>query len=51
MTRATLRFMESEIYNDYISKPDINDVFKMLSRKIYQTILIGPYLPRVQSKR
>ncbi len=51
MTRATLRFMESEIYNDYISKPDINDVFKMLSRKIYQTILRGPYLPRVQSKR
>jgi hypothetical protein len=51
MTRATLRFMESEVFNDYISKPDINDVFKMLSRKIYQSILRGPYLPRVQSKR
>ena len=51
MTRATLRFMESEVFNDYISKPDINNVFKMLSRKIYQSILRGPYLPRVQSKR
>lgn len=50
MTRATLRFMESETYNDYISKPDIDGVFKMLSRKIYQSILRGPYLPRVQSK-
>jgi len=51
MTRATLRFMESEVFNDYISKPDINNVFKMLSRKIYQSILRGPYLPRIQSKR
>ena len=48
MTRATLRFVETQ----NLSQDDktINDVFKMLSRKIYQSILRGPYLPRVQSK-
>lgn len=49
MTRATLRFMESQ--NLGMDDKNINDVFKMLSRKIYQSILRGPYLPRVQSKR
>ena len=51
MTRATLRFMESETFDGYISKPDINDVFKMLSRKIYKSILTGPYLTQVQLNR
>ena len=50
MTRATLRFMESETFDDYMSKPDINDVFKMLSKKIYRSILTGPYLTRVQNR-
>lgn len=48
MTRATLRFMESQ--NLDINDTNINDVFKMLSRKIYQTILRGPFLTRIQSK-
>ena len=49
MTRATLRFVETQ--NLSHDDKTINDVFKMLSRKIYQSILRGPYLPRVQSKR
>jgi hypothetical protein len=48
MTRATLRFVETQ--NLSHDDKTINDVFKMLSRKIYQSILRGPYLPRVQSK-
>ena len=48
MTRATLRFMESQ--NLDMDDTNINDVFKMLSRKIYQTILRGPFLTRIQSK-
>ena len=48
MTRATLRFLDTQ----NLSQDDktINDVFKMLSRKIYQSILRGPYLTRIQSK-
>ena len=48
MTRATLRFMESQ--NLGMDDKNINDVFKMLSRKIYQSILRGPFLSRIQSK-
>jgi hypothetical protein len=48
MTRATLRFVETQ----NLSQDDktINDVFKMLSRKIYRSILSGPYLTQVQLK-
>ena len=49
MTRATLRFIESE--NLDMDNKTINDAFKMLSRKIYKSILTGPYLTQVQSKR
>ena len=48
MTRATLRFMESQ--NLDMANTNINDVFKMLSRKIYKSILTGPFLTRIQSK-
>ncbi len=48
MTRATLRFMESQ--NLGMDDKNIDDVFKMLSRKIYQSILRGPFLSRIQSK-
>jgi hypothetical protein len=48
MTRATLKFLESQ--NLPMDDKTINDAFRMLSRKIYQSILRGPYLPRVQSK-
>ena len=48
MTRATLRFMESQ--NLDRANTNINDVFKMLSRKIYKSILTGPFLTRIQSK-
>ena len=49
MTRATLRFLESQ--NLPMDDKTINDSFTMLARKIYKSILTGPYLPRVQSKR
>ena len=49
MTRATLRFIESE--NLDMDNKTINDAFKMLSRKIYKSILTGPYLTQVQLKR
>ena len=48
MTRATLRFVETQ--NLSHDDKTINDVFKMLSRKIYQSILRGPFLSRIQSK-
>ena len=49
MTRATLRFVETQ----NLSQDDktINDAFKILAQKIYRSILTGPYLPRIQSKR
>ncbi len=48
MTRATLRLVESE--NLDMDNKTINDAFKILSRKIYKSILTGPYLTRIQSK-
>ena len=47
MTRATLRFMETQ--NLSMSDKIINDIFKTLAKKIYRSILTGPYLPRVQN--
>jgi len=49
MTRATLRFVESE--NLSLDDKTINDTFKILAQKIYRSILTGPYLTQVQSKR
>ena len=49
MTRATLRFVESE--NLSLDDKTINDAFKILAQKIYRSILTGPYLTQVQSKR
>ena len=49
MTRATLRFIESE--NLSMSDKNVNEAFKILAQKIYRSILTGPYLPRIQSKR
>jgi len=49
MTRATLRFLETQ--NLPMDDKTINDAFKMLGQKIYRSILTGPYLKRVQSKR
>jgi len=49
MTRATLRFLESQ--NLPMDDKTINDAFKMLAQKIYRSILTGPYLERIQSKR
>jgi len=49
MTRATLRFVESE--NLSLDDKTINDAFKILAQKIYRSILTGPYLERIQSKR
>ena len=48
MTRATLRFIESQDLE--IDNTNIDDVFKMLSSKIYRNILSGPYLTQVQLK-
>ena len=48
MTRATLKFLESQ--NLPMDDKTINDAFIMLARKIYRSILTGPYLERVQSK-
>ena len=48
MTRATLRLVESE--NLDMDNKTINDAFKILSKKIYKSILTGPYLTRIQSK-
>ena len=45
MTRAAIRFIEM---NDNVSMEEINTVFPQLARKIYQTILRGPYLGRAQ---
>jgi len=49
MTRATLRFVESE--NLSLDDKTINDAFKVLAQKIYKSILTGPYLEVIQSKR
>ena len=49
MTRATLRFIESQ--NLPMDDKNINDAFKILAQKIYRSILTGPYLERIQSKR
>ena len=49
MTRATLRFVETQ--NLSLDDKTINDAFKILAQKIYRSILTGPYLTRVQSKR
>ena len=49
MTRATLRFVETQ--NLSLDDKTINDAFKILAQKIYRSILTGPYLPRIQSKR
>ena len=49
MTRATLRFIESE--NLSMSDKNVNEAFKILAQKIYRSILTGPYLERIQSKR
>jgi hypothetical protein len=49
MTRATLKFLESE--NLPMDDKTINDAFRMLSKKIYKSILTGPYLTQIQSKR
>ena len=45
MTRAAIRFIEM---NDNVSMEEINTVFPQLARKIYQTILRGPYLGRAR---
>ena len=45
MTRAAIRFIEM---NDDLSMGKINDVFTQLARKIYKTILTGPYLGRAR---
>ncbi len=45
MTRAAIRFIEM---NDDLSMGKINDVFTQLARKIYRTILTGPYLGRAR---
>ena len=45
MTRAAIRFIEM---NDDVSMGQINSVFPQLARKIYQTILRGPYLGRAR---
>ena len=45
MTRAAIRFIEM---NDNVSMEEINTVFPQLARKIYQNILMGPYLGRAQ---
>lgn len=45
MTRAAIRFIEM---NDDVSMEQINRVFPQLARKIYQTILRGPYLGRAR---
>ena len=45
MTRAAIRFIEM---NDDLSMGKINDVFTQLARKIYRTILAGPYLDRAR---
>ena len=45
MTRAAIRFIEM---NDDLSMGKINDVFTQLARKIYKTILTGPYLGRAK---
>jgi hypothetical protein len=47
MTRAAIRFIEM---NENLSMDVIQDVFETLARKIYRTILTGPYLKRIQSK-
>jgi hypothetical protein len=47
MTRATIRFIEMK---EELSMDRINEVFTTLARKIYSTILRGPYLERIQSK-
>jgi len=49
MTRATLKFIESE--NLSMSDKNVNEAFKILAQKIYRSILTGPYLERIQSKR
>ncbi len=49
MTRATLKFAQSE--NLSLDDKTINDAFKILAQKIYRSILTGPYLTQVQSKR
>ena len=49
MTRATLRFVETQ--NLSLDDKTINDAFKILAQKIYRSILTGPYLTQVQSKR
>jgi len=49
MTRATLRFVETQ--NLSLDDKTINDAFKILAQKIYRSILTGPYLTRIQSKR
>lgn len=45
MTRAAIRFIEM---NDDLSMGKIKDVFTQLARKIYRTILTGPYLGRAR---
>tara|TARA_R100000664_G_C2754946_1_gene142603 strand:- start:941 stop:1435 length:495 start_codon:yes stop_codon:yes gene_type:complete len=45
MTRAAIRFIEM---NDDISTNRINEIFPQLARKIYKTILTGPYLGRAK---
>tara|TARA_R110002012_G_scaffold113238_3_gene259245 strand:- start:1207 stop:1701 length:495 start_codon:yes stop_codon:yes gene_type:complete len=45
MTRAAIRFIEM---NDNISTNKINEIFPQLARKIYTTILTGPYLGRAK---
>ena len=45
MTRAAIRFIEM---NDNISTNKINEIFPQLARKIYKTILTGPYLGRAK---
>ena len=49
MTRATLRFVETQ--NLALDDKTINDAFKILAQKIYRSILTGPYLEVIQSKR
>jgi len=49
MTRATLKFIQSE--NLSLDDKTVNDAFKMLAQKIYRSILAGPYLEVIQSKR